>query len=389
MIRITRILRICRLQIFSELLVMVVGTLGGMKTLVWAAALTAVPMYALAIMFRETLGERGGPTGTENFGTFQMAFYTVFRCTVSGECSDVYGRPILKLVAQEDGRGYVVVFCIMEFFMAFGLYNVVQGIFLENVLAGAKTNELALKRDRLRNQAYFAEKMAELLTVVVRHASGELPQRGEILSVSDLLIAAADLSITPEVFEEIRRSPDVITLLKELTVSDEDMAYLFETLDTEGDGHIDLHEFVEGISKLRGGPRRSDVVANNFILQKVLSEIQEQGTSTANTFAQHERLLRSLQRAIIGEEGPVSAKPVRRGRSQPRLIVQSSGTPLNPSRMEPADSVLGRSGGSCVASSSPSLSSRGKSSPTPVRRHSSPPGPIPSAVNPMTSASEK
>merc|ERR1719188_1430902 len=54
--RVTRILRVCRLLIFVDLVMMINGTLGGFRTLLWSFVLVAFPLYALAIIFRETLG---------------------------------------------------------------------------------------------------------------------------------------------------------------------------------------------------------------------------------------------------------------------------------------------------------------------------------------------
>merc|ERR1712176_1140349 len=67
-------------------------------------------------------------------------------------------------------------------------------------------------------------------------------------------------------------------LLKDLDIADEDQLDLFETLDVDGGGTIDLEEFVVGLSRLRGDPRRSDIVSVNLIvrsIQMALNKIEE------------------------------------------------------------------------------------------------------------------
>merc|ERR1719330_1920977 len=81
LVRLTRIFRVCQLDIFSELQVMIKGTLGGAKTLVWSSALISVPLYVVSLILRETLGSGEDPA-KEEFSMVHTAFFTVFRCMV-------------------------------------------------------------------------------------------------------------------------------------------------------------------------------------------------------------------------------------------------------------------------------------------------------------------
>merc|ERR1712100_789228 len=63
-------------------------------------------------------------------------------------------------------------------------------------------------------------------------------------------------------------------ILCDLDVSDEDQFYLFTTLDADGSGTIDLGEMLDGIAKLRGGARRSDIVALALTINSIQMDIQ-------------------------------------------------------------------------------------------------------------------
>merc|ERR1719210_2005583 len=54
--RIARVLRLARLHFFKDLIMMISGAIGGIRTLLWSILLIALPLYVLALIFRESLG---------------------------------------------------------------------------------------------------------------------------------------------------------------------------------------------------------------------------------------------------------------------------------------------------------------------------------------------
>lgn len=131
-------------------------------------------------------------------------------------------------------------------------------------MAAAKTNDQLLKKQRLRDQAYLADKMVELLVLVWDTYQKDLGieelQDTENMSLADLVEVASTMEITPGLFAKLRATPKVQDIFRELDVADEDQCNLFETLDADGGGTIDVEELCEGIAKLRGDARRSDVI---------------------------------------------------------------------------------------------------------------------------------
>mmetsp|Transcript_23265 Transcript_23265/g.62093 ORF Transcript_23265/g.62093 Transcript_23265/m.62093 type:complete len:591 (-) Transcript_23265:86-1858(-) len=272
--RLTRIIRLARLEIFCDLVVMIRGTLGGMRTLLWSAVVIALPLYALALFFRETLGHlKDQGNGAENFATLPASFFTMFRCVVATDCNDIEGYPIFLMVSEAYGWGYGLVYCMTTLFMAFGLFNVIVAIFVENVMGAAKTNDQLVKKQRLRDQTYLGDKMVELLMVVwdtyQKDQQVEHVRASHNLSLSQLVSLAAPMEISPALFDKLRHTSKVKEILSDLDVADEDQANLFETLDVDGSGTIDVEELCEGIAKLRGDARRSDIVGVNLQIRNL------------------------------------------------------------------------------------------------------------------------
>merc|ERR1719195_1355135 len=86
------------------------------------------------------------------------------------------------------------------------------------------------------------------------------------------------IHITPEFFDYLRSFTDFQDLLSDLDIADEDQLDLFETLDVDGGGTIDLEELIVGICKLRGDARRSDIVGVALIarsIQKAISKFED------------------------------------------------------------------------------------------------------------------
>lgn len=164
--RIARILRVCRVSFFAELVMMVNGVVGGVKTLAWSFALLALPLYFVAIVMHASIGDSDNVSGAEGFSSISRSWFTMWRCFVASDCATHEGRPIFLLLVNEFGWGYALVSVLTTVVMSVGLFNVIAAIFVENTLAAAKFNDTIQKRQRLLDTQMFAEKAAELVRLV-------------------------------------------------------------------------------------------------------------------------------------------------------------------------------------------------------------------------------
>merc|ERR1719469_87681 len=119
--------------------------------------------------------------------------------------------------------------------MSFGLFNVIVAIFVDNILSAAKFNDQQKLKERLNNQRFFADKMAELTRLIWdtcpnlfqkldgNHAVKRTALWRGVMStqVDELIDTAMLMQITREDFEKLRATKDFTVLLSHLDVSDE------------------------------------------------------------------------------------------------------------------------------------------------------------------------
>eukprot|EP00927_Polykrikos_kofoidii_P017842 TRINITY_DN18182_c0_g1_i1.p1 TRINITY_DN18182_c0_g1~~TRINITY_DN18182_c0_g1_i1.p1 ORF type:complete len:646 (+),score=92.83 TRINITY_DN18182_c0_g1_i1:149-2086(+) len=289
--RITRFLRLLKLNLFNDLLLMINGTLGGIRTLWWSTVLVACPIYVVSILLRETIGNSEEKDEcTQLFSNLPTAFFTVFRCVVAGDCTTDSGRPLFVLISAEYGWGFGVLYMVLLMFMTFGLFNVIIAIYVENTVAAAKFNSMVTKRVRLKNKQWFQEQAKLLINLVwQKHCERNCPHKAsEIHRLDDLHSQGREVVITRDFFEALTDDPDFGDILLNMDISDENQLDLFETLDVDDNGSIDLGELINGLCKLRGDARRSDVISMSLVLRSLSNTFRNFESFTLEKFGDYD-----------------------------------------------------------------------------------------------------
>merc|ERR1712187_981180 len=188
-------------------------------------------------------------------------------CTVGGDCSDTGGRPIFQLVTDAYGWPYAVAYCIIMSAMTFGLFNVIVAMFVENTMAAAKFNDNKVKIERLHDREHFALKSAELVERIMMKVGCAIIQDDD--DDTGKAEAAAQLELSPEQFGDLVWDKDIRQILNDLDVDESNLLDLFDVLDSDGGGTLQVDEIVMGIYKLRGDARRSDIINVGLLVRSV------------------------------------------------------------------------------------------------------------------------
>eukprot|EP00931_Biecheleriopsis_adriatica_P072739 TRINITY_DN47153_c0_g1_i1.p1 TRINITY_DN47153_c0_g1~~TRINITY_DN47153_c0_g1_i1.p1 ORF type:complete len:558 (-),score=116.26 TRINITY_DN47153_c0_g1_i1:119-1792(-) len=270
--RLGRVLRLMKLEIFKDLVTMTAGLIGGIQTLSWSAVLFLLICYVIGLTFRETLGKQRPVEGiSEYFDSVPRSMFTVFRCSF-GDCSSGGGTPIFEAVQLEYGVVFSLIYSLFVWFIMIGLFNVIAAIFVESTMAAATMNEKEDQQKRLGDDVLFATRITTLIRVMMENSE----QRGSARkALSEALEEVMSINVTKENFANVLADERARKALDELDINRDDHRYLSDILDPCNDGSLSVGEIVDGLERLRGDPRRSDIVAVDLMVRQLQTRLEQ------------------------------------------------------------------------------------------------------------------
>jgi len=272
LMKLTRLLRVLQLQVFDDVLTMIQGIIGGMGTLMWSLVLYVVMVYIMALLCRTMFGTTPVDNVYDFFKTVPRSMFTTFRCSF-GDCTTTSGQPIFEFVHEGYGTVASILYCFFVFGVSIGVFNVISAIFIESTLAAAAALEKAQKDERLQDERRWKVSITKLIRNICEVA--EQSSGGEKLS--DIVESIYQIDLQKSLLDELVKRPEVKEALDDLDINPDDHCHLSELLDPDNGGTISVVDLVDGLRRLRGEPRRSDVVHVNMMvrsLQLVVTETQ-------------------------------------------------------------------------------------------------------------------
>jgi len=281
LIRLTRVLRLLRSNVFKDLFAMIQGLSCGLSTLGWALVVFLLFIYLVALVCREVLGElepgaeRQDPDTTLYFSSVPRSMYTVFRCSF-GDCSTRGGIPLFETIGTEKPH-WGVLYSLFTFVVVVGLFNVISAIFVESTLASAQDLATEKLQTRLDNPDIWAVNFTKVLKALLMKQNPDMDELDGLTQgdCSDLLISQLMKAEFPKtLFDEVvREDDDVKEALSSLDISATENAHLSDILDPDNGGSIAMLELVDGLQRLRGNPRRGDIIAVDLMVRSLQVKI--------------------------------------------------------------------------------------------------------------------
>jgi len=159
------------------------------------------------------------------------------------------------------------------------LFNVISAIFVESTMKAASNIEIAKRRARFNDPAVWSSGMFTVLQRLLALTGHEFDR------LSEHVDEISALKIPVELVTVLHEDAEAMAAMNDLDIEPADVERLGDILDPDQGGDVLIVEFVEGLQRLRGPPRRSDVVAIDL-------------------------MVRSLQRSVAGIHGTVGAPEV-------------------------------------------------------------------------------
>lgn len=287
LIRLTRILRLLRSQVFKDLLAMITGMMGGMSTLMWSVVLFILFIYVVSLIFREGLGPDPGMAKHEitqvehYFDGVGRSMFTIFRCSF-GDCSTDGGTPLFEHVTESKGGMWSFILSTFLFIVTIGLFNVISAIFVQSTLDSAAALAANKRRVKLDNEEHWAINIVALLKPILlaccndalsAHDIENLDDGGATMELIDAILAT---EIPREVIDGVvREDKEVRKALNNLDIEQCDHRYLSDILDPDNGGTVNTRELVDGLKRLRGDPRRSDIITVDLMIRSMQEKVDE------------------------------------------------------------------------------------------------------------------
>lgn len=299
LIRLVRIVKVFRLKFMRDLRLMVKGLVAGIRTLALAFSLLFCVLYVISGFATMTLGtyETTKDMGLDKyFETLPITMFTCFRCFSTGECTDEDGEPLPQKLAEKYGVIFVLSYVASYMLVAMGIHNVILAVYVEITMKAAKENEAVTAEQWARESIRIARVTRELLK---RFASAyrlfhDLDDLRSNLSGLDISPEGAlftdddvheGIAITKDLFLLVIQDRGVQLLMDDLDLPP-DRANLFEIIDADGSGTLQIAELVQGLLKIRGEINKSDAVAALLVSQSVQNLVVEMKTEFSQTLAE-------------------------------------------------------------------------------------------------------
>jgi len=311
--RLSRMVRLVRWKPLRELRLMVVGLVSGAKTLVWAILLLMVICYVLALLCRELelddtqdlrrlqpMGNSTQGTDSDDGDNYEELFrnvpdsmFTVYRCFI-GDCADQGGRPLAVAMSEKHGWFFNCGYIAATMLVTLGLFNLIMAIFVENTLYLAKLDERKRKENVIVEKMRVAKMVSKLVSRIVRKAHDNDHQVSvrpigllrhfrrvqrylwpNTREEEEHTCSMARVEIERSVFELAMSEPDMLEILEELDICVEDTSKVFDTLDSNGDGSLQMNELVEGLMQMRGPADKLDMMQMAVTVRQMQVSVKE------------------------------------------------------------------------------------------------------------------
>lgn len=296
--RLARLVRLLRFKIFEQLKMMIQGVIAGLRVLFWAVVLLFFFIYLLGVLLRKTMGDSDVHHYVvhQSFESVPRAMFTLFRCFTDG-CTAYDGTPLQVHLFDYYGAYFMLAYILIFLFVTMGIFNLIMAIFIDNVMEasvrrkqeerGASANEMELalkeliaklirrqhvKKNLLAGTAHKVEqKVSRLLDLDLDNDS--MAVRLSAIEKDLKEMNDDEVTIDHETFDSWLTEPAFLQMLDDLDIGTSNKSELFDVLDADLSGELEVPEVISGLMKLRGPSDKTDAVASLLAIRYITTQI--------------------------------------------------------------------------------------------------------------------
>lgn len=255
-LRVLRLLRLIRLlrifRMFEGMYVLIVAFAMSLQSMAWLTVLIVLGIFLCAIFLTQLVGHDKGyedlawgrGSRQELFGTVGKSMYTLFELLTLENWNDI-GRPLV----MKNGL-FMVFFIVFFMLFSFGLMNMIVGLVVEKTIHQSQNSEA----NKMKEKNLESKNAIKDLRRVYLEMDGN---EDGVLSLEEM--------------EQSVDKPTVVQVLERLGVHVEQIKDLFDILDVDQSQTVDVEEFIEGMTKLKGKFRTRDFIATQMSVTTIES----------------------------------------------------------------------------------------------------------------------
>lgn len=262
-VRTVRLLRLVRIMRFSpEMRLILFMLVESMRSLCFVLCFIVILLFVFALFFTQAAveylqpgileGDLSGLAQGKNlrwyFGSTWRSGWSLFACITGGLDWGVLGPPLSALPPIYSG--------IFLFYIAFGtfaLLNIITGAFVDGALQKSQNERAIVAERELAAQKMCTESLRTMFQEVASHDKGEL---------------------TVEMFvTHLKQNPKVRAWFQRLQIDISDAEKLFNMLDTDDSGTVDIDEFVSSVLELKGQATTMDIKSLSCECRKLYHKV--------------------------------------------------------------------------------------------------------------------
>lgn len=257
MMRLLRVVRIIRvLRFLAELRMMVTLIMHSLRSLFWLMVLLFVTMYVYAIIVTQAVGDYALgdsvdptllPVLLDKFGGIGSSLYTLYAAITGG----LIWMDVVQILDRACGRVFSFLFVSYIFIGIFCILNVVTGVYVDGAIQrSAQERDLRLEKEREDRESYESM-LLDLLAEIDLEGTGQ---------------------ISREMLEDAFEKDRVRHFFSVLEIEVHDSNYLFDMLDLDQSGVVEIEEFVTGCLKFKGSAKSIDVHTLMFEISRMMTK---------------------------------------------------------------------------------------------------------------------
>ncbi|CAL1135062.1 unnamed protein product [Cladocopium goreaui] len=238
-VRIIRVVRVIRImRFFRELRMMVFSIMNCLKSVLWIILILFILFYMFGIIFvsgvmgyLDTLELRQLPRYEalqQHFGCLGNAVLSLYMAMSGGNDWGVY---YANLASMHGEWHFPLLFILYITFAIFAVVNIVTGVFVDTALQSGRTDRDVVVQEEIENKKEYLESVKALFEAIDANSHGV---------------------ISRETLEQSFENETIMAFFTALKISVPDAATLFDLLDFDASGELDIDEFLLGCYQLQG-----------------------------------------------------------------------------------------------------------------------------------------